>query len=534
MYPVCKRIVVWMCLSVCCATVASAQESPRRFWTAAGPEPAGHDVDLDLGNRREFFQTDSKVWVERFADGFLVVFQTTGTDAMFGFTGKVAGQVIKSTVSNLQYFIPDQIKPGSVLGYRLSDSSQFLSASQIVPMEPDDGSSRFYIQAAVNLGKVRDAIYSAIPATVNENGDPNADEYRYRFDALTDPHHRQIGIVNNRIVVAQVFSGDFETKRFLGGCHLRPLYVEADLDFAPGITQTGENWIVSPQDPHVTLRLLPGSDTGCSIANINVTNKVNDALGRQSLKDKAVNAINRAAVSVPVSDVWGKVQGPLIHKLDQQTVCVYPRPSAVWVGNLRGTFDAAAIDIAIFGAPQIILSASCAPRPLVALKVLDADKPGPFPHVVSDILIPYSRVHDTILASASVKNAGIDDVVVESHQAYMTLKFHKHSGETVIVNAIPTVPVPVEEGSVGVDFVFADVPGAPGGEDLSAFSGSYSTDLTSQIDGIRKAVTGDFSTGSLKLSVSGSTMRGLLLTCESDGLHAYLDLELVARMQYLM
>lgn len=526
------RLSICLTLLLLGCSIASAANYTR-FWTPPGPEPMGHDVDPDFGNQREFFRLDDSSWVERFPDGFLIVFKVVGTQQLSLPTvtdppqaGTTSGLVIASAISNLQYFLPDQMQPGSRLTYRLGNAGGFLPSSPIRSFPADDASSRLYVQVVGSMAKIRDALFASVPGTIDEQGDPeaNAHGYRYRFDALTDPDHRRMDIANGRIYLRQVFKGDWETTcSFCIGCHLNPLFVLAQVDFVPAIVQSGDQWVISATSANASLSLMQGSDTGCSIANFNVQSKIEDALGRATLKDRAISAIRKAEVKIPVADVWAKIQGPFVRNFNNQRVCLYPRPLAAWAGNLREDDATLMGEIVIMGSPKALFSATCPVASAKPFQTFDGSGAGPSSRVTFDVTIPYSEVRNTILRGDSVRGAGIEDLSIDPHQAYMTLKLRQHDGNTLSVNAIPIVPIPEQEGDLSLTLVFADVPGLPPPSSISALNGSYTVSLAGQVAALKSALQGSFEARDFKLLIPQVGLDGVTLTCESDGLHAYLN-----------
>lgn len=514
-----------------CSVVSAADYT--RFWTPLGPEPMGHDVDPDFGNQREFFRLDDSNWVERFPDGFLIIFKVLGTQQLPLTTvtdppraGTASGVVIASATSNLQYFLPDQMQSGSRLVYRSGSAGGFHPSGPMRPFPADDTSSRLYVQVAGSMAKIRDALFASVPGTIDEHGDPeaNAHGYRYRFDALTDLNHRRMDVGNDRIYLQQVFKGDWETTcTFCAGCHLNPLFVLAKVDFVPAIIQSGDQWVVSATSANASLSLMQGSDTGCSIANFNVQGKIEDALGRASLKDRAIDAIRKAEVRLPVADVWAKFQGPFARNFNNQRVCLYPRPQAAWAGNLRSDDATLKGEIVITGSPKALFSGTCPAAPARPFQTFDGSGAGPSSRVTLDVTIPYSEVRNTILRGNSVREAGINDLSIEPHQAYMTLKLRQRDGNTLSVNAIPIVPIPEQEGDLSLTLIFADVLGAPASSSVSALNGSYSVSLAEQATALKSALQGSFEAGDFKILIPQVGLDGVTLTCESDGLHAYLN-----------
>jgi hypothetical protein len=525
------RLSICLTLLLLGHSVAAAADYTR-FWTTAGPEPMGHDIDPDFGNQREFFRMDDQNWVERFPDGFLIIFKVVGAQQLLlsivsssQQPGTASGVVIASTTSNLQYFILDRIQPGSRLAYRSGNAGSFFTGSPINLFTADDTASRLYVQVAGSIAKIREALFASVPSTIDERGDPNADAYRYRFDALTDPDHRKMTVANGRIYLQQVFTGDWETTcTFCLGCHLKPLHVLAQVDFVPAIIQADDQWVISATQPNASLSLMDGSDTSCTFADVPVRDRVENALGRASLRDRSVEAIRRAEVKIPVNTIWANIQGPFARSFNNQRVCLYPRPQAAWAGNLRADDVALIGEVVIMASPKALFSSTCPAAPAKPFQTFDGSRPGPGGRVTLDVTIPFSEVRNTILRGDSVREAGIDDLSIEPHQAYMTLKLRQRDGNTLSVNAIPIIPIPEQEGDVSLTLIFADVPGAPSGSSLSALNGSYTVSLADKVAALKSALQGSFEAGNLKLVIPQVGLDGVTLVCESDGLHAYVNI----------
>lgn len=529
------RLHIFLCaLAVLVCQPISSAAQVSRFSTTAGPEPMGHLIDPDFGSQREFFRLDSKTWVERFSDGFIKVFNVADNrqlpssvvNPQSNSDSSVSGTIITSTNSDLQYFVPNEIQPNWHLAYRVGNTGQFLTSSLIHSLLGDEP-SRFYVPVGGPMAKIRDALFAAVPQTIDEHGQPDEDKMRYRFDGMTDPDHRKLFVGNGRIYLRQVFQGDWETKQFLGGCHLRPLYILAEVSFVPTISQSGTKWFFSATDAQANFSLMQGSDTKCSFAGFDVTGRVRDQLNNQNLKNRAIEAVRRAEIELPVSDIWSASQGPFARIFNNQRVCLYPHPQAFWVGNLRADENVIMAEVALLASPQVVFSTTCADAEKTSIQSFDGSKPGQSPHVTIDLAFPYTTIRDSILRSDSVRSAGIEDVQIEPHQAYMTLKLRVQGG-TQSVNAIPIVQIPAEEGDISATLIFADIPDAPAGSSVSALNGSYTTNLKDQIREAKNALRGTFQSGKFTLTVPEPTMNGVTIVCEKDGMHAYVDVSTAA------
>lgn len=527
LHLLCALVVV-----LCQHVYLAAQVS--RFWTTGGPEPMGHPMDPDFGNRREFFKLDDKTWAERFSDGFIKIFNAASAQQLpiavvdpQSTSGNVSGFVIVSSTSDLQYFIPNEIHPNWHLGYRLGNTGQFLTSSLVHAFSGDEP-SRLYVPVGGPMAAIRDALFSAVPSTIDEHGQPDEDKMRYRFDAMTDNEHRKLLVGNGRVYLRQVFQGDWETKQTFGGCHLRPLYILAEVSFVPTIAESGKKWFFSATDPQANFSLMPGSDTKCSFLNFDVTGRIRDQLNNQNLKDRAIDAVRRAEVEVPLNDIWNASQGPFAQVFNSQRVCLYPRPRAFWVGNLRADENVFAAEVVLLASPQVVFSSSCPSIAPTSVATFDGSKAGGSTHVTIDLDFPYPDVRNAILRSDTVRSFGIEDVEMEPHQAYMRFTLHQHGGATKSINAIPIVAIPQEEDDVSFTLIFANIPGMASDSAISALKGSYTISLKNRINTAKTALQGTFQSGKLSFTVPEPTLTGVTVVCETDGLHAYVEISTAA------
>ena len=334
-------------------------------------------------------------------------------------------------------------------------------------------------------------------------------------------------------MIEQVYHGDIETKRTFGGCHLKPVFVQAEIDVLPAIKQSGSHWFLYASNANAKLTLLPGSDTRCSILGHDVAGRVNDAINADNIKAHAVDALNRLSVEVPVNQLWRDAEGPFVSHVDGLgQICLYPHLAAFWGGSLFGTIENGAITFVAKAHPEILVgSNTCPPQAMSAPALFDGQNTRPAA-VVTDMNIPYATIKDALLANANIKNAGFDAVTFEPHEAYMTVKLHKTSGESISLNAVPIVPIPAEPGNVAVELVFTDIPGAPNSTDKSYLNGAYTKDLTDEVASLKKGLQGPHANGKFTLNVLNVSLAELFMTSDSDGLHNYFVMRLTANGNY--
>lgn len=520
---------VWRILALDLVLIVSpcdtiAQSVLTRFVAVAGSENEIHDVDPDFGNQREWFRLDPTTWALRYPDGYVTVFTVQGSSTV----GGKSVQTLISSAGSTQYGLPMPVTPGSPLYFRNNASATFQPASTIAAFLMDSNTSGLSSVVQTSLIPVRDQIFGAIPSRITENGSPDADKLRWQFDAYTDAAHRLFQLVNGRIAIAQVYHGDIETKQTFGGCHLNPVFVEANLAFTPQIVSDSGKWLISASSPDISFTTLPGTDTGCSIFNINISSKMSDYLNGDNLKQLALNALKKAQVAVPIQTLWDDLKGPFTRDIGSgNVVCVYPNVSAFWVGSIIGTnISAVSIPISLKASPRMVVSSACAPAAGTTPTAFDGSMGLPS-QLVSDVMVPYDTIKNAILSNANVKNDGFTDLQIEPHQAYMKMTLHRTDGSTVNLNAVPIIPIPLDQGDISVQLVFSKVDGAVSGPEMSDLQASYSQDLKSTVKEFHDRLVGDYKSGSLDFKVLDASWKEVSIVCAPEGLHDFVTMSFV-------
>jgi hypothetical protein len=274
-----------------------------------------------------------------------------------------------------------------------------------VPAQPSK-ESIIKLEITADLSGVQKAIANpnVIPNHFDEYGQPEENKYRWQFDTQSGP---TVSLNNGRVSIDVTYHGDIETKGFLGGCHLNPVYPRFVISFAPTIQQDNQNWIIGTSNSAFNGSLAPGSDTKCSMFNIPVENKLMQLLNGPNVRDKALSAVKSAKISIPVAEVSKRVAGPFQFAIPSVAtkLFVYPGLTSITAAPIEGTLSNATLKLALRGFPTAIIGQSAPPAQVKPVILSNAALPnGPSFSVIAPFSVAYSDITNSL--KDGFKNAG--------------------------------------------------------------------------------------------------------------------------------
>jgi len=497
------------------------------FETMPGNEPQLHLGDPDLGPQMDWFRIDDGKWTIRYQDGFVVPLHQTGVESI---ESRSFIKVAPASGTS-EYAIPDPIEDGASIYYRPDPSKAFSAAERVRLMEPDNVMLSANVSITASLAQARDKILGVIPTHIDESGSPEANDYRWAFDAdmnmLPVPgtldRGRAITLQNGVVRLSQSYYGDIETRRTFGGCHLRPVYLRAYLDFKATASQQGDNLLVKPDETHVEVGLLPHSDTGCGFINFDISGIITRVLNTQGVQSGVTSALEKVALTIPLQEVKLRFNKPIQQSVPSiGNVCIYPNPGDIGNAYLNGDFDQATVTFGLSLRPRIIVAAICPTDSPAVWPLTQRDFTEVLPSFIFDLTMTYPQLRHALMQNPSIKNAGITDITFDPMVASATAHLKKSGASDILVNVVPSMAVPERVGEIAIAWHFATSGGLDSG--LPDLSGTYVQDITDQARSVMNSLQGQHLHDNVVLSIGMLSVHRDVIVFAPDVIHSYLGL----------
>jgi hypothetical protein len=190
------------------------------------------------------------------------------------------------------------------------------------------------ITLAGDLTPLQDAVSAAVPESFDETRSPMAREFRWTFQRQGAP---QVFVQNGQLMVHAEYRGDIELKSSTArACHLDPVYPTLDWNARLTTKQEGPNLVIRPEAPETSLGLKPDSDDKCNMFAGPLRDQLPELINPKEVQEQIAQAVTKAAVAIPIHDVWDQLHGPYIAPLTSVTaLCIYPDPSEIMLGSVE-------------------------------------------------------------------------------------------------------------------------------------------------------------------------------------------------------
>ncbi len=196
------------------------------------------------------------------------------------------------------------------------------------------------ITLAGDLTPLQDAVSAAVPESFDETRSPMAREFRWTFQRQGAP---QVFVQNGQLMVHAEYRGDVELKSSTArACRLDPVYPTLDWNARLTTKQEGPNLVIRPEAPETSLGLKPDSDDKCNMFAGPLREQLPELINPKEVQEQIAQAVTKAAVVIPIHDVWDQLHGPYVAPLTSVTaLCIYPDPSEITLGPVEGTLQQA-------------------------------------------------------------------------------------------------------------------------------------------------------------------------------------------------
>ena len=224
------------------------------------------------------------------------------------------------------------------------------------------------------------AVTAGVPESFDEKRNPLGADFRWSFKRQGEP---QVTVQNGHLAVHAEYRGDIEARSTTGrGCRLDPVYPLVDWNARLQTKQDGQNLVLQPENPQVSIGLKPGGDDRCNMFAMPLKEQLMEVLNHEEIKTQIANAITEAGVAIPIHPVWDTLNGPYMAPVTSlnSRLCIYPHPSEVTVGPLEGTLQQAVLRGSAKVEALAVLQQSCEKPRSEPDKITSGPPSSPFGH----------------------------------------------------------------------------------------------------------------------------------------------------------
>jgi Domain of unknown function (DUF4403) len=253
------------------------------------------------------------------------------------------------------------------------------------------------ISLVLDLRAVERTFQGVMPDRFTEENHPLQGDYRW---LLVRDGQAHVSIQDGWVTVLTTYQGEIESKTSARGCHLDPVYPVLETKGQLQLHQQGALLMIGLRNTQITMRLRPESERKCNMFNIPVQDQLPELLNRGALIQRVQHAIDDARFSVPLDQVWARVQHPFarnVPNLNAQA-CVYGEPAELAIGTLEGTIQQSTLLVVATSHPTVTLQSTCQPPAATPLKLSATPSAaiGQGYKIMASVTLPYSVLNQTL------------------------------------------------------------------------------------------------------------------------------------------
>lgn len=504
------------------------------------------------GARQDWFQNGIN-WSQHLSDGSVHPYYLGGPIPM-GFIGDVEAsedviarhiETLTAIGSHLQdenrqneFFVPNINSPDQRIRLRSGAGGVGPWATSSIEAQRLSRSSVLSVTISLNLTSLSTAIAGGVPGHFDEVGSPDADKLRWTFDLTSS----NVTLEQGRLKIVLQYRGDVETRQALFGCHLNPVMPVVSLYVTPTVTRVEDHWYVGAGDWEGDVTLAPGSDTGCSFANLDVQGLIFQRLDSLGIGDKVQAALDRLRMPVPLDRMWALLRTPFSVGQGAGKACILLQPGAATIDGFTGSLAEARVGLTLTARGISAVTGACPPQIYYyysnsSLRV--PDTAGGRSYVNVGLAVDYRTLATKILAAANALGGNVHFSDVHMHglksEFILAMATTAPARTTLELTARPRFE---PNGTLAIDFKMASPPAVSLGltpQTVTALEQALSAaariDLSGPIQSAEAAITGHHELGQIGVDISSFSVTPLQVIAGAAELRAYARFECIARLK---
>jgi len=249
-----------------------------------------------------------------------------------------------------------------------------------VGTQPPTGQSYLTASVDIDVGKVNAVAAANFPHHLEWE----TPDYKTYFDLESGPRTYVYPPQANdpaHLGIVATYTGEFETKSFAFGCHLKYLHPVPYIQIVPGLQRTGDTWNIGAAQMKAEIGLRQDSDTTCGTCpfctdvSAIVLRLLNDAPQFKAITQQLTDLIQ---IREHYIQGWLDFSSPLILSTDSATqkVCIYPNIKAILSGPVGSNGTSAVFRVGLeMVNPITLVAPQCAAGVAQSIDVTPGNSP---------------------------------------------------------------------------------------------------------------------------------------------------------------